>query len=261
MPWALQSDKTSGTVLGTHAYQTTYERHMGPYRNCRDRGELNLLEIGLGAGPNARSFHLYNRYFSWKHLHYHGFEIENKTARIAKFDLHTAAQKKYLIENVHLGDQGKGEDLSAATAKWGPFDMIVEDASHIVEHQISTLLHCFLKSLKPGGTYVVEDLQTSYAARWNGTLDKQRDRLTMVAMLQDLTAALSFDWWCHPAFNGAAAGGATKNTFGQDIDPAHFKLYPELLEWIETIEFDREICTLRKRTVQLVKTACVWPSA
>lgn len=43
----------------------------------------------------------------------------------------------------------------------GPFDLIIDDASHVPQHNIFSMI-AWWPYLKPGGTYVIEDMQTSY---------------------------------------------------------------------------------------------------
>jgi hypothetical protein len=43
----------------------------------------------------------------------------------------------------------------------GPFDVIIDDGSHVPAHMISTLFEMW-PSVKPGGTYIIEGLETNY---------------------------------------------------------------------------------------------------
>ena len=64
---------------------------------------------------------------------------------------------------IELADQSNLEHLAQVAARHGPFDLIVEDGSHMWEHQVTTLRALF-PFLNNGGHYVVEDLQTNYGA-------------------------------------------------------------------------------------------------
>ena len=64
-------------------------------------------------------------------------------------------------------DQSSRSDLSQLVEKEGPFDIIIDDGSHINSHQIFTFKALF-GSLKDGGTYVIEDTQTSYWPHMGG---------------------------------------------------------------------------------------------
>ena len=65
-------------------------------------------------------------------------------------------------------DQSDAAALQAFAEQNGPFDLIVEDGSHIWSHQIIGL-QILLPHLRPGGQYIVEDLHTSYAAEFGET--------------------------------------------------------------------------------------------
>ncbi len=46
-----------------------------------------------------------------------------------------------------------------------PIFFIIDDGSHIPEHQKLTFDHYFSNLLMPGGTYIIEDIETSYWTR------------------------------------------------------------------------------------------------
>jgi hypothetical protein len=58
-------------------------------------------------------------------------------------------------------DQSNLEDLCRIAMKHGPFDIVIEDGSHLWEHQTTTLRTLF-PFVRPEGIYVVEDLQTNF---------------------------------------------------------------------------------------------------
>lgn len=47
------------------------------------------------------------------------------------------------------------------------FDLIIDDGGHSMVQQITSLQHLW-KAVKPGGFYILEDLQTSYWAGYGG---------------------------------------------------------------------------------------------
>lgn len=81
-------------------------------------------------------------------------------ATIVGMDIHAASKigwgqfKRNRIE-FYLGDQRIKEDCDRAAA-WRQFDMIVEDATHILENSLLTLLYLW-PYVKPGGIYVIEE--------------------------------------------------------------------------------------------------------
>jgi hypothetical protein len=46
-----------------------------------------------------------------------------------------------------------------------PLFFIIDDGSHIPEHQVSSFDYLFGEVLLPGGTYIIEDIETSYWSR------------------------------------------------------------------------------------------------
>jgi len=47
------------------------------------------------------------------------------------------------------------------------FDLIIDDGGHTMDQQITSLKHLW-KAVKPGGYYILEDLQTSYLEAYHG---------------------------------------------------------------------------------------------
>ena len=63
-----------------------------------------------------------------------------------------------------VGDIGDPRFLHLVCRTWPQLDAIVDDASHINWHQIQAFELLF-PCLKPGGIYIVEDIDSSYKAR------------------------------------------------------------------------------------------------
>jgi hypothetical protein len=57
--------------------------------------------------------------------------------------------------------------LTSLARELGPFDFIIDDGSHLNAHQIETF-GILWPHLKDGGTYIVEDVQTSYWPSYGG---------------------------------------------------------------------------------------------
>lgn len=128
------------TVRKPAAYHAIYDDWLAEHRNR----PLSLLELGVHSGHSLALWHEY---------------LPN--ARITGLDLKPeppglpATRVRYV--------QGRQEDPAAIAeaAKDGPFDLIVDDASHV-----GTLTHAsfgllFERHLKPGGLYVIEDTAAS----------------------------------------------------------------------------------------------------
>jgi hypothetical protein len=68
------------------------------------------------------------------------------------------------------------------------FDIIIDDGSHIMDHQIVTLNRLF-KHLNDGGIYIIEDVCTSYWSNYGGGFKKQTSFIEYVKNLIDLLNA------------------------------------------------------------------------
>jgi hypothetical protein len=104
---------------------------------------LTLLEIGVSEG---KSIHMWREFFP--------------LAAIYGWDLRIDRFEGAPPPSVHLRcvDQSNADSLYEALMEIGNprFDIIIDDGSHIYEHQV-TALGVLLPFLKPDGIYVVED--------------------------------------------------------------------------------------------------------
>jgi hypothetical protein len=109
--------------------------------------QITLLEIGIGGyeyvNKGGESLKMWRDYFS--------------NANIIGFDFY---KKELNIKGVSIyqGSQIDNDFLKSLPA---PFDIIIDDGSHVSSHIISTFDTLFCK-LNSGGIYVVEDTETSY---------------------------------------------------------------------------------------------------
>lgn len=134
-----------------HDYLSFYESFFETIRHDR----TSLLEIGVLFGASLRM---------WEEYFPNGVVIGADIDPGVK-SLSTARICTEVI------DQSNIEDLVQLGVKHGPFDIIIEDGSHLWEHQITTFRTLF-PFLKNGGHYVVEDLHTnfgSYVPQYRGS--------------------------------------------------------------------------------------------
>jgi hypothetical protein len=124
-----------------HDYLKFYERYFAPLRN----DAVTILEIGVLSGA---SLAMWESYFA--HGHIIGADIDGSTLRF----------KRPRVD-IEIMDQGNLDDLVRLGLKHGPFDIIIDDGSHLWNHQIIGLQTLF-PFLKDGGIYIVEDLQTNF---------------------------------------------------------------------------------------------------
>jgi cephalosporin hydroxylase len=132
-----QTDKASWH----HDFLGFYERFLDEMR----QSEVSVMEIGVLHGQSVA---MWAEYFA--------------NGRVVGLDINPGA-KQHETDRVRIEivDQSKPADLVRAAATHGPFDLIVDDGSHIWDHQIVTLRTVF-PFVKPGGYYILEDIDTSY---------------------------------------------------------------------------------------------------
>lgn len=125
-----------------HDYLVFYDRFL---RDRRENADLKLLEIGVYQGSSLR---MWEEYFHRGRVV--GIDIEPDTLRYAS--------ERATVELVDQSDVVQLVDLGV---RHGPFDVVVDDGSHLWNHQI-TALNALFPFVKPGGLYIMEDLDTSY---------------------------------------------------------------------------------------------------
>jgi hypothetical protein len=105
-----------------------------------------MLEIGINTGSSLR---LWKEFFPFAFIHGADIGFSDEGDRY----------------KVHKVDQSKVEDLLSLSAEVQEAFFIIDDGSHIPEHQLLTLDVLFVKTLIPGGIYIIEDIEVSYWRR------------------------------------------------------------------------------------------------
>jgi len=133
------------TGLGTdkitsHSYESVYNTLFLKYKDCCK----NILEIGFDGGFALQA---YSEYFMNSNIY--GIDIkDNRNEDI----------KKNPKINVFIGDACSSEAINKFNLL---FDIIVEDASHLPEHQIKHFMD-YNKLVNKGGIYVIEDIHENH---------------------------------------------------------------------------------------------------
>lgn len=124
------------------SYFKFYDKYFQKFRNKN----IKVLEIGIYKGG---SLQMWQDYFG-------------KDALIVGMDINPecAAYSGEKIE-VIIGDQSNKNDLAKLTEKYGKFDIIIDDGSHVNEHQIASFEYLF-DYLNDDGVYLVEDTMGSH---------------------------------------------------------------------------------------------------
>jgi SAM-dependent methyltransferase len=129
-------------------YFEIYDNHFKKFRHKK----VKILEIGVGEGG---SLQMWKKYFGCK-AEIFGIDINEKCKQFE--------EKRITII---IGDQSDRQFLRDTAQKHGPFDLVIDDGSHIMEHQIITFEEMF-PVINLNGIYLCEDLHTSYWSNFGG---------------------------------------------------------------------------------------------
>jgi demethylmacrocin O-methyltransferase len=151
MWWLFATFGSDKHTPGWHSYGHTYG---ALFRRWKYR-PVKLLEIGIGGYRGAlggRSLLAWQAYFPF--------------GQVVAADIVPKPELAGTRRRIVQLDQSCVADLSALAVREAPFDIIIDDGSHFSAHQILTFRQLW-DSLKDGGVYVVEDVQTSF---WPGAV-------------------------------------------------------------------------------------------
>lgn len=144
--------KTDKTFM--HGYHWFYGRHLPYYKGKED---LAILEIGSRTGDSA---------LAWKEYFGSDARIDMITYGGSndhlKFDNPTIDCKNCGIHTFYC-DQSDAEKLEkdVIAARPDGWDIVIDDGSHVPAHNVISF-EVLWKNVRPGGIYVVEDIETSY---------------------------------------------------------------------------------------------------
>ena len=117
---------------------------------ARFRGQApRVLEIGVYYGG---SIQLWQRFFG-------------PGTRFVAIDIEERCRSYDDPDNgvhVMIGDQSDPAFLAEVICRHGPFDVIIDDGSHVISHQIASFNALIEEGVRPGGIYFVEDVETSF---------------------------------------------------------------------------------------------------
>jgi hypothetical protein len=125
-----------------HRYDRIYSKFLDQIRN----NKIKLFEIGCG--HEHASFDMWQEYFPLGEIYCMDINEELETDR----------------GKVYKGDQTNKDDLCRMAKIIGNCDVIIDDGSHIPQHQIDTFNYLFENMLNNGGIYIIEDIECTY---WN----------------------------------------------------------------------------------------------
>jgi hypothetical protein len=140
---------------GPHFYTPVYHELLSPRRD----EPVRLLEIGVGGydlkTTGGASLAMWAEYFPRGQIT--GIDIAEKRLT------HDARIKFF------QGSQDDPAFLKSVCDARGPFDVIVDDGSHVPKHVV-TSFHILFPSLAEGGLYIIEDIQTAFWPSFGGSL-------------------------------------------------------------------------------------------
>jgi len=200
-PWNLNqlaviygSDKWGG-----HYYTGHYHEH---FRKLRYK-KLKILEIGVGGYDDPHyggaSLRMWKRYFP--------------NSMIYAIDIYDKSPLQEHRIKIFQGSQADEDFLKKVSAEAGPFDIIIDDGSHVVEHVLTSFKTLF-PLMKEDGIYVVEDIETSYFSSYGGNSKRLDDPKTSMNFLKQLTDCLNYQKFLLPNY--------IPNFYDENIVSMHF---------------------------------------
>lgn len=188
------SDK--GTIK--HNYTTIYANIVDQLLAGQSRGVANLkiVEYGVACGASLRMWATYlPKSFVF------GIDVREDCAALCS-DLPNV--------KISIGDV-TDKSFVASLEQLAPFDIIIDDASHISEDIVSSFKYTW-DFLRPKGYYIVEDLKCTYSQAYT---DGFRKNFSMAAQNKRETILRFVDWLMRQA----------------DLDNqlSEFRYHPELL--------------------------------
>jgi hypothetical protein len=133
-------------------YLEVYERYFVPYR----AKPCKILEIGV---QNGGSLQLYQKYFPFAQKIV-GVDIDPKSKSVESGNIF-----------IETGSQFDRAFLISVNNKHGPFDIVIDDGSHVFKHQRASFETLFPLA-SAYSVYIVEDTHTSYLPDFEGGIKK-----------------------------------------------------------------------------------------
>ena len=184
---------------------------------CKYRSSpINLLEIGVLKGNSLRM---------WRDFFKYGSIVGIDNEREAE-----APESDERIQ-VLVGDQSDLTFLESVVSKYGPFDIIIDDGSHVWSDIIASYEY-LMPQLSSGGYYCIEDIHTSYNCHYRGKAE-----ISTVNYLKNLVDNVQ----------SFGVGGATRCNHKatlkwEEPETTHFNN-----RLVESIHFFPSLCVLRKK--------------
>lgn len=149
-----------------HNYLHVYEKHLNHLREK----DVDILEIGVANGSSILMWH---EYF--------------KNGTINGIDINSSVLKNPNLKNdsrikLFIGNQTNRGFLNSSFRDES-LDVIIDDGGHTMEEQMISFA-VFLRKLKSGGIYILEDLITSFWESHGGNKDNTNTSLSALYNLK-----------------------------------------------------------------------------
>lgn len=138
-------------------YMAGYDRFLSRFRSgildsSGSKRKVKLLEIGVRAGGSLQVF---QNYFG-DCAEIVGIDIDDRCSNL-----------RVSPARIRIGDQADTAFLKSVVAELGGIDIVIDDGSHLPEHQVASL-NCLWPLLDNNGVYIIEDTHTSYWRTFGG---------------------------------------------------------------------------------------------
>jgi len=207
----------SNKIQSSHNYVCLYGSLFSEYRASATK----VVEVGAGYGGSLR---LWYHYFFKAHIYGLDIDVERMPS--------LAAIRSRV--STHKVDQSSTEQLNAFAEEHRQFDIVIDDGSHVWDHQIRTFETLF-PHVREGGLYVIEDTDTSYFQKFAG------GGITCMEYFKDIADELNMYGGTH-----------WKDKRNRSIDHSKLTKHQKKIEWLM---FSRTMIVLKKRAA---KDVPVW---
>jgi hypothetical protein len=199
-----------------HNYADIYELFFYKFKDQN----INLLEIGVLLGNSLR---MWKEYFPKGNIF--GIDINPECKKCEEDRI-----------KIFIGNQNDDFFLNEIVEEIKELDIIIDDGSHIIDHQIKSFMVLFPK-LKENGLYVIEDLHSSYSP--NPVFNNKN--YTTIDFLKERIDDIQFN-------------GKNVDDIWYADKKNHYKTFNNKFElnyyekWIRSIHFYKSICFIEKDT-------------
>ena len=201
-------------ALKWHHYFPIYEETFEPFR----RQPARILEIGVYKGFSIR---MWREYFHPDSIIV-GLDVDENCQQFKD-------ETRNLF--VRIGHQEDAGFLQSVVDEFGPFDLIIDDGSHVTSHMIDSFNFLFDKGLKDVGMYIVEDTHSNY---WKTHRNMRLSFMDLVKHIIDLMHAHYTLGFSEPEFR-----------LGSEKRKTSFKV-PRITTMVDEVRFFDSIVIIRK---------------